>query len=332
MYGAFFRHLPDMCRDGFCVEERHGVTSVGMGMSRNSNAIRGGLSRSVASALRAMPQVLWNLLLIALGSALCVVGINGILLPRQFLSGGFTGLALIIHYLYPALSVGVIYLALNVPVFLVGWRYVGRRFFLYSLAGTIIFSTSLLAFRVELPVYDPLLSALLAGIIIGLGSGVILRSLGSAGGADILSVIFLKLFSVRLGSTVLAFNGLILAAAAVLFSLERALYTLIYLYVTARIVNLVVTGLSQRKAVYIISPLWRDISKGIMEGINRGVTIIRGEGGFTGNEEHILYTVITFRELARLKRMVRDTDPNAFVVVTDTLEVMGTRVGNQPHW
>ena len=303
-----------------------------MGKSKNIEAAEGVSYRRVRSALRAMPQVLWNLLLISLGSALCVLGINGILLPRQLLSGGFTGLALIIHYLSPALSVGLIYFALNVPVFMVGWKYVGRRFFLYSLAGTIIFSSILVVFRVDLPVYDPLLSALLAGIIIGIGSGVILKSLGSAGGADILSVIFLKLFSVRLGSTVLAFNGMVLVAAAVIFSLERALYTLIYLYVTAHMVNLVVTGLSQRKAVYIISPAWRDIGQGIMGEINRGVTIIRGEGGFTGNEEHILYTVITFRELARLKRMVRDRDPNAFLVVTDTLEVMGSRVGNQPHW
>jgi len=303
-----------------------------MGKSKNIEAAEGVSYRRVRSALRAMPQVLWNLLLISLGSALCVLGINGILLPRQFLSGGFTGLALIIHYLSPALSVGLIYFALNVPVFMVGWKYVGRRFFLYSLAGTIIFSSILVVFRVDLPVYDPLLSALLAGIIIGIGSGVILKSLGSAGGADILSVIFLKLFSVRLGSTVLAFNGMVLVAAAVIFSLERALYTLIYLYVTAHMVNLVVTGLSQRKAVYIISPAWRDIGQGIMGEINRGVTIIRGEGGFTGKEEHILYTVITFRELARLKRMVRDRDPNAFLVVTDTLEVMGSRVGNQPHW
>jgi uncharacterized membrane-anchored protein YitT (DUF2179 family) len=303
-----------------------------METSKKSKTAKGSFSGSVTSALRAMPQILWNLLLMALGSALCVLGINGILLPREFLSGGFTGLALIIHYLCPSLSVGLIYLALNVPVFIVGWKYVGRRFFLYSLAGTIIFSNILLLFRVELPVYDPLLSALLAGIIIGIGSGIILKSLGSAGGTDVLSVIFLKLFSVRLGSTVLAFNSMILVAAAAIFSLERALYTLVYLYVTAHMVNLVVTGLSQRKAVYIISPAWRDISQRIMGEINRGVTIIRGEGGFTGNEEHILYTVITFRELARLKRMVRESDPTAFLVVTDTLEVMGTRVGNQPHW
>ena len=97
-------------------------------------------------------------------------------------------------------------------------------------------------------------------------------------------------------------------------------------------VNLVVTGLSQRKAVFIISPKWEDISRDIMQKNQRGVTIIRGQGGYTGRDEQILYTVITFRELPQLKKLILSVDPDAFVVVTDTLEVMGQRIGNQPHW
>jgi uncharacterized membrane-anchored protein YitT (DUF2179 family) len=282
--------------------------------------------------IHALPQMLWNLALIALGSGLCAVGINGVLVPRQFLSGGFTGLALTIHYAYPALPLGFIYFILNVPNFAFGWKFVGRRFFLYSIAGMCIFSAAIQSIHITLPVYDQLLSALLAGIVIGVGSGLILKSLGSAGGTDILSVILLKVFSIRLGTTILAFNGIILVVSALIFSLEKALYTLIYLYITSSIVNLVVTGLSQRKAVYIISPKWREISQRIMEEIQRGVTIIKGQGGFSGQEQQILYTVITFRELARLKQMVRNEDPEAFVVVSETLEVMGHRVGNQPHW
>jgi len=159
-----------------------------------------------------------------------------------------------------------------------------------------------------------------------------LRSLGSAGGLDILSVILLKRFSIRLGSTILAFNSLILVAGAVLFSLEGALYTLIYIFVSSYMVNLVVTGLSQRKAVYIISPQWEEISRKIMDKIQRGVTVIKGQGGYTGRDEQILYTVISFRELPQLKQLIRGVDPDAFVVITDTLEVMGQRIGNQPHW
>jgi uncharacterized membrane-anchored protein YitT (DUF2179 family) len=196
----------------------------------------------------------------------------------------------------------------------------------------VIFSVAIQIVHIDLPVYDQLLSALLAGIIVGVGSGIILKSLGSAGGTDILSVILLKSFSVRLGTTILAFNGVILVASALFFSLEKALYTLIYLYIASSMVNLVVTGLSQRKAVYIISPKWKEISQRIMEEIQRGVTIIKGQGGFTGQEQQILYTVITFRELSRLKQMIRREDPEAFVVVSETLEVMGPRVGNQPHW
>jgi uncharacterized membrane-anchored protein YitT (DUF2179 family) len=183
-----------------------------------------------------------------------------------------------------------------------------------------------------IPVQDKLLAAILAGIILGTGSGIILKSLGSAGGTDILSVILLQRFSIRLGTTRLAFNTMVLTAAALLFSIENALYTLVYLYVSAQILNLVVTGLSQRKAIFIISPRWQEISRGILDEIHRGVTILRGQGGYSQQEQQILYTVVTFREMAALKQIVRHHDPAAFVVVTDTTEVMGHRIGNQPHW
>lgn len=95
---------------------------------------------------------------------------------------------------------------------------------------------------------------------------------------------------------------------------------------------MVVTGLSQRKAVYIISKQWQQISKEILSDIRRGVTVIEGQGGYTGQQEHILYTVITFREIGQLKRIINQLDPSAFVVISDTLEVMNYRIGNQPHW
>ena len=284
------------------------------------------------STLGSTKQVLWNLALITVGSMLCATGINGILIPQQFLSGGVTGIALVIRYLIPSLPVAMLYFILNLPIYALGWMYVGRRFFLYSIAGLLIFSGALMCPNVLLPVHDKILSALLAGIIIGVGSGIILRSLGSAGGLDIFSIIFMKRFSIRLGSSVLAFNALVLGAGAVLFSLEMALYTLVYLYVNSSMINLVVMGLSQRKEVHIISPKWETITQEINEKIQQGVTIIRGQGGYTSQKYQILYTVITFRELARLKRIISAVDPNAFVVVTDTLEVMGQRVGNQPHW
>ncbi|MFW6115374.1 MAG: YitT family protein [Thermodesulfobacteriota bacterium] len=288
--------------------------------------------RSWKAALGSARTLFWNLGLIALGSMLCAVAINGILIPQKFVSGGLVGVALIIHYIVPFLPLGLLYFIFNVPIFILGWVYVGRRFFLYSIAGLFIFSAFVIFVQGSLPVQDKILSAILAGIITGIGSGVILRSFGSAGGTDILSVVLLNRFSIRLGSTVLAFNSCILLFAALLFSLDAALYTLVYMYVSTQILNLVVTGLSQRKAVFVISPKWSQISEEISTGLKRGVTILRGQGGFTGRDEHILYTVITFRELSRVKQLIRAIDSDAFVVVTDTLEVIGHRIGNQPHW
>jgi uncharacterized membrane-anchored protein YitT (DUF2179 family) len=142
----------------------------------------------------------------------------------------------------------------------------------------------------------------------------------------------LQRFSVRLGTTSLAFNSILIFMGAMLFSIDIALYTLIYVFVTSQTVNFVVTGLSQRKAVIIISRQWDSLAKEILENLNRGVTVLEGRGGYSGREEQVLYTVISFRELPRLKRLIRHLDPDAFVVVHNTLEVMGHRIGTQPHW
>jgi len=286
----------------------------------------------VRSWLKRGKEIAWNLLLMVVGSALCAAAVNGILVPREFVSSGVTGVALVIYYLWPGLSVGTLYFLLNIPLFFMGWRLVGRRFFGYSIIGMVTFSFAVHYVQITIPVDDKILSALLAGIITGVGAGIVLRSAGSAGGTDILSVILLSRFSMRLGTTLLAFNSGVLLLTAALFSLEQALYTLIFLYVSAHIVNLVVTGLNQRKAVFIISPLSDQIAKGIMEDMSRGVTILQGEGGYSRQREGILYTVVTFRELSRLKQLVRRIDTDAFVVVNETLEVMGRRIGNQPHW
>ncbi|MGD2271968.1 MAG: YitT family protein [Desulfobacterales bacterium] len=276
--------------------------------------------------------VTWNLVLISVGSVLCTAAINGILIPKQLISGGFTGLAILIHYLVPFLSVGVVYCILNIPVYVLGWKFVGRRFFLYSIAGLFIFSATVTWIHLTVPIQDKFLSALLAGIISGVGAGIILRSLGSAGGLDILSIILIKKFSIRLGSSILAFNCILLVVFAFIFSIEAALYALIFIFVSSKLVDLVATGLSQRKTAIIISDAWSDISNEIINTLQRGVTIVRGQGAYSGQEKPILYVVITFQELSRLKQFVRRIDPNAFVVISDTLEVMGQRIGNQPHW
>jgi uncharacterized membrane-anchored protein YitT (DUF2179 family) len=277
-------------------------------------------------------DICWNLLLISVGSTIAAVGVNGILIPHQFVSGGITGIALALHYLFPRFPASALYFLLNVPIFMLGWAFLGRRFFFYSLVGMVIFTVTLQWVYIPMPVHDKILAAILAGIIVGTGSGITLWSKGSAGGTDIFSVILMNRFSIRVGTTSLAFNIIVLTSAALLFSFDAALYSLIYLYVTSHVINTVLTGLSKRKAIFIISNRWREINQKVLSELSRGVTVIEGQGGFSGQSEQILFTVISLRELSRLKSIVRATDPNAFVVVQDTLEVMGRRIGNQPHW
>ena len=292
----------------------------------------GDKAKTMRAHVKTIGQVLWNLGLIAVGSCVCAVALNGILIPNGFVSGGVAGLSLIVHHVLPDLPVSILYLIFNIPLFALGWKYVGRRFFLYSIVGTFIFSSAVQWIYIPIPVQDKFLCAILAGIINGVGTGIILRSAGSSGGTDILSVMVLTRFAVRMGNTVTAFNTAVLTITAFLFSLESALYTLIFIYVTAHFLDLVVTGLRQRKSVMIVSKFQEEIVKAIMKKMNRGVTVIKGRGGYTGELSEIIYTVITFRELSRLKRLITRIDPDAFVVVSDTTEVIGHRIGNQPHW
>lgn len=276
--------------------------------------------------------VCFNLLLIFAGCVLCAIALKSILVPKQFLAGGLTGLSLLVHYAVPSLPLGLIYFILNIPLFVIGWLFVGRRFFFYSLAGVFIFSAVIFWPYPVFSIKDMILNALAAGILTGVGSGLILKSLGSAGGLDILTVILYKKFSIRPGMFILAFNGALMILAILRLPMEMVLYTLVYLYVSTQFMNFVLIGLSQRKAIMIISPKWEEISGEIMSKLQRGVTVVRAQGGYTGKDQHILYSVITFTELSRFKELIRKIDPEAFVVVTETLEVMGKRIGNQPHW
>ena len=277
-------------------------------------------------------QVLLDILLISSGNVLCASAINGILIPQYFVTGGITGISLIIHKFIPSINLAWIYVIFNVPLFALAWMVVGRRFFFYSILGTLSLAISIAFIHPTIHLDDKMLNALLAGLILGAGTGLCLRSSGSQGGIDILSVMLLKRFSISIGNTILSVNFTLLFLISISYSIEAVLYTLIVVFVSSKVINLVVSGLSQRKTVFIISSQWEKISQEILKDVRHGVTIIKGEGGYTGNEEHILYSVITIAEIGQLKRLVHNIDPAAFVVISDTLEVSNYRIGNQPHW
>lgn len=277
-------------------------------------------------------STLRTLFLLSLGSAICALAINGILIPKRFLSGGLTGVAILIHHFVPAMHVSTLYLLFNIPLFVFGYRIVGRRFFGLSIAGMAVFALAVELVDVNVGVKDMMLSAILGGLLNGVGSGLILRSRGSAGGTDILSVILFNKFGLKLGTTFLSFNVLLLSCAAVFYSLDEALFTLVYMFVSSKVIDLVVYGMSQRKAVTIVSERWKEINDSVLANLHRGTTLLASSGGYTHHAMNMIYTVISRRELQHLKEIVLKEDPKAFVVVQDTVEVLGHRIGNQPEW
>jgi uncharacterized membrane-anchored protein YitT (DUF2179 family) len=272
----------------------------------------------------------FNLFLLTIGGCIFAIGLNGILIPKQFLSGGVIGVALISHYLIPKLNTGFIYFLLNIPLIVAGWFCVSRKFILYTTYGMIVYSLAATFIVPHFPpITNPILAAVLAGIICGLGVGITLRSQGSGGGLDIPAVYLHKKLQLRMGWTSSLGNTLVLAAGAYFFGLEPALYSFVYVYTSGRVVDSVITGFNQRKSIMIISDSSRVIAEHILSELNRGVTFLNGTGAYTGEHKEVIFSIITLTELAKMKELVFDIDPNAFMVVNDTLEVFGKRHGTR---
>lgn len=275
-------------------------------------------------------RVAVNLFLLTSGACVFAVGLNGVMIPKQFMSGGVIGVALIAHYLIPKSNVGLIYFVLNIPLLLIGWFLVSRRFILYTAYGMTVFSlaTAFLFPRLP-PIENPMLAAILGGIICGIGVGLALRSQGSSGGLDIPAVYLHKKLQLKMGVTSFVGNSLVLAAGAFFFGLEPALYSFVYVYTSGRVTDSVITGFNQRKSIMIISDTSRAIADHILTDLGRGVTFLNGTGAYTGDHKEVIFSIITLTELAKMKEMVFDIDPNAFMVVNDTLEVFGKRHGTR---
>jgi uncharacterized membrane-anchored protein YitT (DUF2179 family) len=281
-----------------------------------------------AGAVEPWKRIAANIFLLTVGNLIYAAGINSIIIPQHFLSGGVIGIALIVHYFFPILNTGVVYFILNIPLFILGWFSISRKFILYSAYGTVSLSaiTAFCHFGV-LSIANPILAAILGGIVCGAGCGIILRSQGSAGGLDILAIYLNKRFSLRIGNTNMLVSGMILAAGAIFLNFEAALYSLIFVFTSGKVLDSVLTGFNQRKILFIVSDRHEAIAEQILTKLHRGVTFLEGTGGYSGQEKKVILTIITLTELSKLKQIVFDVDPSAFVIVNDTLEVIGHKHG-----
>lgn len=274
---------------------------------------------------------LYQAMLLAAGSLLSAFSVKALLMDHSLLSSGVTGFALIIYYKWPVLPVGVIYVLITIPVFAMGWRFVGRRFVVYSLCGMAMYTLALSIINIKLKVGDPMLATLIAAALAGTGSALFLRSYGSSGGSDILCVILNKFFSLTLGTGAILINVVVLSLSAMMFPMEKVLYTLVFIFVSAHFTDKVFHGMIKRRTAIIISDQWEAIAEALKPH-RFGVTLLDGRGGFRGDKRTLLYSVLTAKSVPLLKRLVKKIDVHAFITIMQADDVTGIEVGNQPHW
>lgn len=261
---------------------------------------------------------------VAFGAVIIAFGVAGFLVPGKIVGGGASGAAIIIHFLF-GLPVGLTVFLLNVPLFLLGLRSLGRGFFLRALLGMVVSSAAIDLFALILPplTTTPILAAIYGGATVGLGVGVVIYFRGSTGGTDLAAQLIRKYFGVSVGKAIFVMDALIISAGAGLVGLESALYGLISLVVLSRTVDFVQEGIHRARAVFIISEHPREVAGKILTEMDRGVTGWQGVGMYTNAPREILLCVVLRKEVFQLKQLVKEIDPRAFVLVTDAYEVLG---------
>ncbi|MFP4979148.1 YitT family protein [Paenibacillus sp. CN-4] len=268
-----------------------------------------------------MYKKLWNYAVMVLGAAFIAAGFNLFLVPHRLLSGGVSGLSMLVSYFTP-LSISLLYLLFNIPLLVAGWFQLGRRFILLSIVS-VGAATWLLELIPERAIAsDMLLASVFGGVLVGIGSGISFRAGGSSGGFDIIGSIISRYRDFPVGNVLVALNALVILAAGYLSgNWNITLASMVSLYVSGKTVDLI--HISHIKVtVFIVTNKTEDMLQRLLS-LQRGVTKIKTEGAYSHVEKDMLMTVTTRYELAELKRIIKQSDPSAFVNIVETVGVMG---------
>ncbi|HBN28547.1 MAG TPA: YitT family protein [Clostridiaceae bacterium] len=266
-----------------------------------------------------------RLIYILMGSLITAISINIFTIPHKLVSGGVSGIALIIQYL-TGIPTGYMVFLINIPIFIFGIKEVDKDFIIHSLIGTVALSVFLVLTR-NLSSYfyvkDILLSCIYAGVFGGIGIGIVLRNRGSQGGTDIIAVVVKRRYGISIASVSFIINIVIVIIGAVLNNVEIALYTLISMYVSSVVLNRVIEGFDRKKLLFIVTKKDKEVSQAIMNEIGRGVTFFYGEGAYTNEKRNVIFCIVTSFQVARTKKVIEDIDKSAFISILDAAEVEG---------
>lgn len=268
-----------------------------------------------------------NIFFILVGSAIMAFGLVHFNMQNQLAEGGFTGITLLIYNL-TGLSPSISNILLNLPLFFIGYRLLGKKTFIYTIIGTVGLSVFIAVFekyQFHIPLKDDLmLAALFAGVFIGVGLGIIFRYGGTTGGVDIIARLVFKYKGYSMGKTMFVFDFCVIALSlATYLSYKEAMYTLVLVFIGSRVIDFIQEGAYAARGAFIISESNQEIAKKINENMERGVTILKGYGQFSQTEKEVIYCVVGKNEIVRLKNLITSVDPHAFVSVTVVHDVLG---------
>lgn len=253
------------------------------------------------------------------------IGIEEFLVPNQILDGGIVGISIILSHLF-SIKLGFFIFLLNIPFFYIGYKQIGKTFALSTLLGiTVLSITTILLHDVPVFTEDLLLATVFGGIILGVGVGIVLRFGGSLDGTEILALLFSKKLPFSVGEIIMFFNFFIFITAGFVFTWDRAMYSIIAYFIAFKVIDIVIAGLDESKSAWIISDHAEVIGETIIARLGRGVTYLKGEGAYTGDNKKVIFCVINRLEEAKLKLIVEELDPTAFLAVANIAEVRGGR-------
>jgi uncharacterized membrane-anchored protein YitT (DUF2179 family) len=268
-------------------------------------------------------QQIKRYIILLIGSIIYAAGLEIFLVPNNIIDGGVVGIAIMASHL-THLPLGVFLIVVNMPFVYLGYKQIGMTFTLST-----IFAIVSLSYwsNVFLPIpgltNDLFLASVFGGIIIGIGVGLIVRYGGSLDGTEIVAILVDQRTSFSVGEIILVINLFILSAAGLVFGWDRAMYSLVAYFVASKVIDITIEGLDESKAAIVVSDHGEAISDAIRARLGRSVTVLHGEGGYTGNTKNILYVVITRLEISKFKSLIEDIDESAFVTINDVHDVMG---------
>ncbi|SFA79526.1 YitT family protein [Clostridium frigidicarnis] len=270
-------------------------------------------------------EICLRIFYVLLGSFICSIAINTFVVPHKLLSGGVSGIALIIQYL-TGINSGIIVLLINVPIFMVGCKKVDKEFILFSFLGMMALSIFLMLTKNVSQIFyldDVLLCTLVGGVLYGAGVGLVFKNRASQGGTDIISVVLKKSSGIDIAKIDLIINIIVVVIGTFVNDIKLALYTLVLMYVRSVVMQKVIVGVDKKKAIFIVTDRHNEIAEAIMMKIGRGVTIFHGEGAYTRDEKKILYCVVSIREIVRTKALIEKIDSKVLMSIMDVSEVEG---------